>query len=76
MGFLIKIPKELLDDGRLELRVWSPQRWAEHVASLRAERAAMDSNGASRVEKVKATWRLKKAAAFKPTRPFLRFEVV
>lgn len=76
MGFAIQIPKELLEDCRLELRLCTPERWAEHVESLRTERAAMDTNGASRVEKVKATWRLKKASAFKPKRPFLRFEVV
>ena len=76
MAFTIQIPTELLQDGCLEPRITTPEQWAEYVAALRTQRHAMDLSRAPRAEKVKLTWRIKKAAAFKPTGPFLRFVFV
>lgn len=63
---IISIPNELLEDSRLSIRVWTDTEWAQYVEEMRAERRHMDKDGASWRDKVRLTWRIKRAARGNP----------
>lgn len=63
---VISIPSELLEDCNLTIRVWTDAEWSQHVEDMRRKRRQMDKDGATWREKVRLTWRIKRAARSNP----------